>query len=148
MRLPALMHRLPATAVVCTLALAVLITPASGVDLTVSGEYLVDDVTNTTSQVFNVITVGRNANGTLNVFDGRLVSATGGMQLGLVSSPTAPTTVTAVTNVIGNHSRLEVSGTFLTMATNGNQPARTAIAILNVGAGGHVRIPSGRFSTS
>jgi len=146
MRLPALMHRLPVTALVCTVALAAYITPASAQVVTINGDYLVDDVTHATSQVFSQIVVGHNANATLTIHDGRLVGATTGpdaMTLGRALT-SALSSVTAVVNVIGNQSRLQVNAN-LDIARNFNA-SRTVTGILNVGAGGHARVQEVAFS--
>jgi hypothetical protein len=136
--------RLQAITIAAAMILAAA-TPASALNLQ-NGEYTVDDVTNTGSQIFSSIVVGEGGTAALHVLDGRLVRCSGSVTIGFSAWPLGPGT--GVVNVTGNYSRLEANS--LVTGTNQNQfnPDVGVVGTLNIEAGGHVRVNKVSMPTS
>ena len=119
-----------------------LILPAQG------SEYTVDDATHTGSQVFSQIFVGEAGTGTLHVLDGRLVRSSvspGTVVIGFTYLGASAPGI-GVVNVLGNHSRLEAIGEL--GLGRSQYPGVVSVGTLNIGAGGHVRVPSMRIPST
>jgi hypothetical protein len=132
MRFSTWVHRLPAAALVTAVTLAAALGPAGAE--TFNGEYTVDDTTNTGPQVYSTVDVAIDADGTFNVFDGRLVRSTGTATIARAFG----NSVTGTVNVRGNYSRFDVASDLI-IGANDSLSIRTAVGALNIEAGGRVR---------